>query len=405
MRTIHLIACGFLLLFTASCPGQIQPRGEARLQQRQVPRLHGQRQLQLPRSRSQPRRASPRIHRSLPRPGAPRARPHSGRGLLEGLFRPRQQPAPAQPRARPLDPGDIFGGPRRNFDRNEPRNQENAPAQPLDLSNLLGGPRRSFDADEFRNRDDDGDEPRDQGAGFNPGQPLDDRLAGGIAAPRDEAGAGFNPGQPLDDRLAGGIAVPQGEADAGSPAPAVGSGDGGQGDIFNFSLSLTLPAPGAPAPATRWIRVHAIRTANDRGHQAATVSAAAIQAQVAEANRALAGSGIQLQFDPTTDLEDRRSTLLNQDCTLIGPDLLDPQWSPAQADTSRHHAARLQAASRFPGQLVVFYRWGTACTWDAARQAWLPGPSPAAFGGLDLGYVALPASGGATASLAGQLAR
>src|SRR5262245_10653845 len=62
------------------------------------------------------------------------------------------------------------------------------------------------------------------------------------------------------------------------------------------------------------VRVHVILTANDDGSQAAFATLAQIDSAIKIARPILSAAGIELTFDPESDISRMKSTLLNHDC-------------------------------------------------------------------------------------------
>lgn len=121
------------------------------------------------------------------------------------------------------------------------------------------------------------------------------------------------------------------------------------------------------------VRVHAILTANDDGSQAATASPADIQAGIAEARAILAAAGLELTFDPESDVTRINSTVLNYDCTAIpGADLSNHSIEPQDCDINSNERDRI--ALGFPGKLVLYFSSGDRFTWSDTANMWVYGP-------------------------------
>ncbi len=78
------------------------------------------------------------------------------------------------------------------------------------------------------------------------------------------------------------------------------------------------------------LRLHAVRTANNDGSQAATITPEEIPILVEQANVVFCSAGIEFRFDPVRDFERRNDTLLNNHFTLwVDPaDYTGPDGSP-----------------------------------------------------------------------------
>jgi Polyglycine hydrolase-like, structural repeat len=136
------------------------------------------------------------------------------------------------------------------------------------------------------------------------------------------------------------------------------------------------------------VRVHAILTANDDGSQAATATPADIQDGVARAKTILAAAGIELTFDPQSDISRMNSTLLNHDCTPIpGADLTDQKTQPQDCDVNNNERNRV--ALGFPGKLVMYLSSGDLFQWNDGMKMWLWGPRGYNWSNQTDQYVAL----------------
>jgi hypothetical protein len=147
------------------------------------------------------------------------------------------------------------------------------------------------------------------------------------------------------------------------------------------------------APVLR-VRIHAIRTANTNGTEAATITREQVKKLVDQANLVWWPSGIEFQFDPAEDFEHRNNTALNQDSSHAGfnANLTNESWDPGTSDTSGNKAARAAVGNEFPNKIVCFFRYGTRYTWDAAAKRWTRGPATGGFSGSQAMYVAMPKS-------------
>jgi hypothetical protein len=122
-----------------------------------------------------------------------------------------------------------------------------------------------------------------------------------------------------------------------------------------------------PQPIYR-LRIHAIRTANNDGSNAATITTNDVQLLVDQANVVYHSAGIEFVFDPVQDFETRNSTLLNQDFTSTANganytiDGTPPPTPPEEA--APHAAERIRVANLYPGKIVFFFRWGSKWVYD-----------------------------------------
>jgi hypothetical protein len=157
-----------------------------------------------------------------------------------------------------------------------------------------------------------------------------------------------------------------------------------------------LAPAGAAAPAARadlpihTIRIHAIRTANDDGTEAATIRPSEIARLVRVTNEIYAPAGIRFAFDAAADFETRCDTRLNQDLVVLrDPALCRRPEVPPPTDEGAIVAARTRAAARFPDRLVVFFRYGTKLMFDAQAGHWVAGPASGGFSSADDPFVVM----------------
>jgi hypothetical protein len=145
----------------------------------------------------------------------------------------------------------------------------------------------------------------------------------------------------------------------------------------------------APQPV-RSLRLRAIRTANDDGSEAATISPANIAKLVDQANAVWAGAGIQFVFDPAMDFEVRNNTVLNHDFTVKGDPatFASPDKAP-EVDKEPHAAARTKIGKEMQGRIVVFFRHGDKLVYDQAKKHWTVSASTGGFSSAAGEYVAM----------------
>lgn len=140
------------------------------------------------------------------------------------------------------------------------------------------------------------------------------------------------------------------------------------------------------------IRIHAIRTANDNGTHAATISPNEIKHYVDQANRVWWSSGIEFVFDPEKDFEHRDSTLLNYDCLLddYWENFRDPDWSPTRTDGTMYDEERMRVGNQYKGKLVIFFRYGNGFRFDEEKNVWKHTPGTGGFSSSTKSFVAMP---------------
>jgi hypothetical protein len=148
---------------------------------------------------------------------------------------------------------------------------------------------------------------------------------------------------------------------------------------FSGSLIAQMPGGGgatalSPLQTPIYIPIYAVRTADDDGTHAATVTAAKVQQLVANANPLFAPAGIQFTFDPAQDFPPiTNNTLLNQDCTLLAPlprgETVKRATVPVCDDVPNANA-RDAYAVQHNSHVVVFFRWGTIVNWNEGTGAW-----------------------------------
>ena len=126
------------------------------------------------------------------------------------------------------------------------------------------------------------------------------------------------------------------------------------------------------------IRIHAIRTTNLDGSQPATVTPEEIEAMVAGANTIFQAANVQFVFNKATDFEERNNHFLNHDVTLQHPSTWQdsPETPPLkiadidQNNTAVHDAERASLAALYPGELVIFFRYGEEVAYNKGTSKW-----------------------------------
>jgi hypothetical protein len=115
------------------------------------------------------------------------------------------------------------------------------------------------------------------------------------------------------------------------------------------------------------VHIQAIRVADDNGLRRAQIEIEKVIPWIEEANRVYAGSGIRFLFDPAEDFSDIQSTLIN---SMMGVE--DADWDQAMT-------AADSVASKYPGKIVVYFRYGP----DSL-------PTGSGFSWYDYNFVAMP---------------
>lgn len=118
------------------------------------------------------------------------------------------------------------------------------------------------------------------------------------------------------------------------------------------------------------LRIHAVKCEDDDGSRSTAITPAQVQLWVDKANECYARAGVRLEFNPTTDFQVLRSTLVN---TL---DVCAEFPSQAQCDV--HKAGATLFASQFPCKVVLLFRWGAD-----------PTPTGTGFSSETANYVAM----------------
>ena len=199
-------------------------------------------------------------------------------------------------------------------------------------------------------------------------------------------------------RTAGGNGIPAllllfvlfGAALARSPIPAPRMILAGSIPVPDLALTGSGIGERAGGRRVYEIRLHAIRTADDDGSHAATILPEEVTRLVDAANRVYEDAGIRFRFDPDTDFETRRDTLLNQDRIVRGdPAAFRSREAPPPSDEAVVAAARERVALGMPGRLVVFFRYGTTLAYDERRGRWSVGPATGGFSSAEDEFVAM----------------
>jgi len=115
------------------------------------------------------------------------------------------------------------------------------------------------------------------------------------------------------------------------------------------------------------VQVQAIRVADNDGSRAANITAEQVGRWVDNANAVYAAADIRFQFDSGSDWSTLNNTLINR---MTGVE--DPDWTQARD-------AGNTVAARYPGKIVVFFRYGR----DAS-------PTGGGFSATDYNFVVMP---------------
>ncbi len=153
------------------------------------------------------------------------------------------------------------------------------------------------------------------------------------------------------------------------------------------------PKAGYPTPVIH-VRMHAIVASNDDGSEPATATVEAIVKAVKTTNAYYEPVGIYFDFDPRTDFEYRRDTLVNYDCIPVSRG----GTSKPKCDDRANREERRRVAAAYPNKMVVLFRsFNNNLKYDAASGFWRPGKATGGFSGKDLLYVAAgPGASGGT---------
>ena len=139
------------------------------------------------------------------------------------------------------------------------------------------------------------------------------------------------------------------------------------------------------------IRVRAVMCADSDGSHAANISEATVKDVLKALSSLYFQAGLKFVLSERVVLH---NTEINQDFTV--PSGLDMTSSaPPMTDTARdtsfddHNAARNDWARNYPGELVIFFRYGTKLIWNETKKVWSVGPASFAFSGPDIEFVAM----------------
>ena len=163
--------------------------------------------------------------------------------------------------------------------------------------------------------------------------------------------------------------------------------------------SVLAPAPVSTVKKAYQIRFHVIVCSNDDGsgaHATLEGMTAFYEKLVPEINKIFSVAPFEFVFSAKTDIETRKSTLLNQD--FVPPAGLDlnkpPTESPlsqAQIDelSKKHEEARQNVSRQYPGKLVHFCVDGTVLAYreDPLPKQWVIMPRYGGYSSSEAEYV------------------
>ncbi len=139
------------------------------------------------------------------------------------------------------------------------------------------------------------------------------------------------------------------------------------------------------------IRVRAVMCADSDGSHAANISEATVKNVLKALSNLYFQAGLKFVLSERVVLP---NTEINQDFT-VPPGLDMTSSTPPMTDKARdtsfdeHNAARSAWARNYPGELVIFFRYGTKLIWNETEKVWSVGPASFAFSGPDLEFVAM----------------
>lgn len=139
------------------------------------------------------------------------------------------------------------------------------------------------------------------------------------------------------------------------------------------------------------VRIHAILTSNSDGSDPAKITPAQIKQLVDQTNLVWWRSGIEFLFDPNTDIESRKDTLLHLRFPLdeYEKNKTNPDWEPGSVDVSSTHYARTAVGLAVRKKIVVFFSDSFGFKWDEVAKEWYRQPA-GGYSGHDLEYVFMP---------------
>jgi len=151
------------------------------------------------------------------------------------------------------------------------------------------------------------------------------------------------------------------------------------------------------------IRILAIKTADDDGSHAASVSATKLAERIIRATEIFKKANIEFLFDPAVDIMEVKSTLLNRDITLYD----DPKKYTSKSEKPPHNSeihseARWKLASLFTDRLCIFFSYRTRLKYNETAGYWEEVGRGGSSGWSAL-YVNMPGGGGGINDLAHEI--
>ena len=139
------------------------------------------------------------------------------------------------------------------------------------------------------------------------------------------------------------------------------------------------------------IRVRAVMCADSDGSHAANISETTLKDVLKAWSTLYFQAGLKFVLSKREVLA---NTMINQDFTIpsgLNMTSSDPPMTAKAREKSfdEHNAARSAWARNHPGELVVFFRYGTKLIWNETKKVWTVGPSSFAFSGPEHEFVGM----------------
>ncbi|MDR4504893.1 MAG: hypothetical protein MRK01_08920 [Candidatus Scalindua sp.] len=150
---------------------------------------------------------------------------------------------------------------------------------------------------------------------------------------------------------------------------------GGGTTVYKDNDGPIVPSRWQPIPFRRTpvytIRLHAIATANSDGSDASPYTASKLQSKISAINDIFYEAGIEFEFDPATDFEQKNATILNKYFTLLADveDYTDPNVEPPTTSVW-HKAFRRAVANTHRGKLVLYFSSPDKLVYDEGLGHW-----------------------------------
>ena len=121
-----------------------------------------------------------------------------------------------------------------------------------------------------------------------------------------------------------------------------------------------------PGPTQYHLRVRAVLASDNDGTEAATITPAQISDLISRTNDVWKESGLVFDFDPATDTETVKSTLLNNDCVIVGTTSCDKvpvsqareQFALDPARDGAPYSNEYSISTWSGARVVIFFRYG-----------------------------------------------